>query len=102
MAEKLGIAVTTQGIMKHVLGLARAASDIGKETEVFFTGEGVHLTQDTDFPELVNITRVTVCESSYFARGYKGLEIPGMIDKDFTTQAHHAELVETSDRYVIL
>lgn len=84
------------------MGLARAAKDIGKETEVFFTGEGVHLTQDAHFAELINLTQVAVCESSYIARGYKRVAIPGLTDRDFTTQARNAEIVETSDRYITL
>ena len=102
MAQKLGISVATRDQMTHLLGLARAAARWGKEIEVFFTGEGVHLTQHPRFPELLDLARVGVCEVSYHAYGYKGVEIPGLVDKDFVTQGRNAEMVEECDRYLIL
>jgi hypothetical protein len=44
----------------------------------------------------------TICEVSYIAAGFKGVEIPGLKDKDFVTQAKNAELVERSNRYLLL
>jgi hypothetical protein len=88
--------------MAHLLGLARAASRVGTDTEVFLTGEGVHLTQDTRFPELLDVARVGVCEVSYHAYGYKGVEVPGLVYKDFVTQGRNAEMVEECDRYLVL
>jgi hypothetical protein len=43
-----------------------------------------------------------VCEVSYIDRGYQGKELPGLVDKDFVTQARNAEMVEECDRYVML
>ncbi len=100
--EKIGIAVTTQNAISHVLGLARAALAEGKQTDIFLTGEGVHLTQDSHFSELLEIARVGVCEVSYIANGYKGKEVLGLNDKDFVTQARNVEMVEDCDRYLVL
>ena len=47
--RSLGICVTTQGSARHVLGLASAAARAGYDTEVFLTGEGVHLSRDHRF-----------------------------------------------------
>jgi sulfur relay (sulfurtransferase) complex TusBCD TusD component (DsrE family) len=111
MAETLGICVATKGRMGHVLGLARAARKAGKEVQVFFTGEGVQLTQDPLFGELLQVARegsgrsrgqVTVCEVSYIANGLKGKPVAGLGDKDFVTQGRNAEMVEECQRYVIL
>jgi predicted peroxiredoxin len=102
MLEKLGIAVATRENIDHVLGLARASGKAGKKTEVFLTGEGVHLTQAPRFPELLEVARVGVCETSYIARGYRGKEVPGLVDKDFVTQARNAEMVDECDRYIVL
>lgn len=49
MVEKLGICVATRDSMSHVLGLAKAAKRAGKHTEIFLTGEGVHLTHQPGF-----------------------------------------------------
>lgn len=102
MAEKLGLCVATRDNMPHVLGLTKAAKAAGKQVEIFLTGEGVHLTQDPHFSELLEAGRVEVCEVSYIANGYKGKEVPGLVDKDFVTQGRNAEMVEECDRYLIL
>jgi predicted peroxiredoxin len=111
MAETLGICVATRSRMAHVLGLTRAARKAGKEVKVFFTGEGVLLTQDPSFAELLQVAKtgstqsrgqVTVCEVSYIANGLKGKAVPGLVDKDFVTQGRNAEMVEECERYVVL
>ncbi len=111
MSETLGICVATRNRMEHVLGLARAARKAGKEVRVFFTGEGVHLTKDPRFPQLLDVARtgsirphgqVSVCEVSYQACGLTGKAESGLRDKDFVTQGRNAEMVEECERYVVL
>ena len=102
MTEKLGICVATRSNMPHILGLSKAARAAGKQVEIFLTGDGVHLTQNPRFSELLEAGRVAVCEVSYIANGYKSKEVPGLADKDFATQARNAEMVEECDRYLIL
>lgn len=103
MAQSLGICVATRNQWNHVVGLARAARAAGKTVEVFFTGEGVFLTQEPRFAELVDsANKVTVCEVSFIANGLKGKEVPGLKYKDFVTQARNAEMVEHCERYVVL
>jgi hypothetical protein len=98
----LGICVTTQGSARHVLGVARAAARRGASTEIFMTGEGVHLVRDRRFRELTAVARVSVCDVSYRAAGLEGKHAPGLTDKDFVTQWRNAEIVERCDRYLIL
>lgn len=102
MTNTLGICVATRNQLKHVVGLAKAARAAGKEVEIFFTGEGVYLTQDPGFAELVGQAKCAVCEVSYIANGLKGKEVPGLKYKDFVTQARNAEMVEHCERYVVL
>jgi sulfur relay (sulfurtransferase) complex TusBCD TusD component (DsrE family) len=95
-----------------VVGLARAARKAGKEVRVFFTGEGVQLTKDPRFPELLDVARsgssrpagqVTCCEVSYMAAGLTdGKASSGLKDKEFVTQGWNAEMVEECERYVVL
>lgn len=99
---KLGICVAGRKNMHHVLGLARAAKVAGNEVQIFFTGEGVYLTQDPRVQELLQVASCKVCEVSYHANGFKGVEVPGIKYKDYVTQARNAEMVEECDRYVIL
>jgi hypothetical protein len=102
MAETLGICVATRSQMPHVVGLAKAAKAAGKSVEIFFTGEGVHLTHDPRFADLLGVAKCTVCEVSYIANGYQGKEVPGLKYKDYVTQARNAEMVEHCARYVLL
>jgi predicted peroxiredoxin len=88
--------------MQHVLGIAAAAHNAGHAVEIFFTGDGVHLTQDPCFSDLMRFARVAVCEVSYIANGYRNKEIHGLSDKDFATQARNAEMVSECDRYLII
>jgi hypothetical protein len=102
MSEHLGICVATKKNLEHVIGLAKAAKAAGKVVEIFFTGEGVHHTKDPRFGELLDTGKVKVCEVSYIANGYKGQEVPGLVDKDFVTQGRNAEMVDECERYIIL
>ena len=101
MAEKLGVLVSTDEHLDYVINLTRAAHEKGKEVEIFFTGKGVLLTQASDFKKLVGKAKMTLCDVSFRALGLKG-DVPGMGFKDFATQAKNADLIEKSDRYVVL
>jgi len=98
----LGICVTTRESARHVLGLTRAAARAGISTEIFLTGEGVHLVRDRRFQELVAVARVSVCEVSYRSAGLDSEGAAGLTDKDFVTQWRNAEMVERCDRYLVL
>jgi len=102
MPEKLGMCVAGESNLRHVIGLTRAAKAAGKSVEIFFTGEGVRLTRDPRFSELIGPARVSVCEVSYIANGLQGRPVEGLVDKDFVTQGRNAEMVDECDRYVIL
>jgi hypothetical protein len=99
---KLGICAATKKHMDHVLGLADAASRRGIEVQIFLSGEGIHLTQDSRFSALLEVARVGVCEVSYLAGGFKKEALTGLTDKDFVTQLRNADMVENCDRYLIL
>lgn len=98
----LGICVATRNQLAHVIGLARAAKAAGKTVEIFFTGEGVHLTHDPRFSELVGTGKLSVCEVSYIANGFQGKPVSGLGFKDFVTQGRNAEMVDHCERYVVL
>lgn len=102
MKGTLGICVTNSTSLPHLLGITRAAVRAGIRAEVFVTGEAARFTQDSRFAEVVAAADVGICEASYIAAGYQGMEIPGLVDKDFVTQARNAELVERCDRYLLI
>lgn len=102
MTGTLGICATKSTSLPHLLGITRAAVRAGKRVGVFITGEAARFTQDSRFAEVVAIADVAICEVSHIAAGYQGVEIPGLVDKDFVTQARNAELVERCERYLVI
>lgn len=101
MADTLAILVSTRESLPHLLGLVAAAAKRGLEVRIFFTGEGVLVTQEPRFQELVGQAKMALCEVSFRGLGLKG-EVPGIGYKDFATQARHAEMVEEFRHYLVL
>jgi len=85
-----------------VLGVVNAAARAGISTEVFLTGDGVHLIRDRRFDELVAAARVSVCDASFRASGVDADDSYGLTDTDFVTQWRNAEMIERCDRYLVL
>ncbi|MBW2411433.1 MAG: hypothetical protein JRF72_16670 [Deltaproteobacteria bacterium] len=100
MAEKLGILVSSDKHLDYIVNLTDAAVKKKKSVEIFFTGQGVLLTQSPDFQKLVGKAKISLCDNSFRALGLEG-DIPGLGFKDFATQAKNAEIIKNSDRYVV-
>ena len=100
MAQKLGILVSSDKHLDYVVNLTHAAHAKGKNVEIFFTGKGVRLTQSPEFQKLVGKAKISLCDNSFRALGLEG-DVPGLEFKDFATQAKNAEIIKTSDRYVV-
>ena len=100
MADKLGILVSSDKHLDHVINLTAAAHDKGKEVEIFFTGKGVLLTQSPDFTRLVGKAKMSLCDVSFRALGLEG-DVPGFGFKDFATQAKNAEIIKSSDKFLV-
>lgn len=102
MAESLGIIVTTDKHLDHIVGLTRAARDAGKEVRVFFTASAVKLCPDEKAQEIVKAgADVSLCEKTYtlFEQDKKhGKEINGM---KFGSQDDNAENIGIVDKYVV-
>lgn len=100
MADKLGILVSTNKHLDYVINLTTAAHAKGKEVEIFFTGQGVLLTQDPDWEQLVGKAKLAICDVSFRANGLSG-DVPGLGFKDFATQARNADMIAECGRYVV-
>jgi hypothetical protein len=100
MSEKLGILVSSDKHMDYIIHLTDAAVKKKKLVEIFFTGQGVLLTQTPEFQKLVGKAKMSLCDNSFRALGLEG-DVPGLGFKDFATQAKNAELIKNSDRYVV-
>ena len=103
MADTLGILVSTDNHLDHVVELVKAAHAKGKETQVFFTGSAVFLTLEPAFAELEGKAKLWVCDVSFRSNGLHGREddVPGVDYKSFATQGRNAEMLAEVDRYVV-
>jgi len=104
MADTLGILVSSDKHLDHVVELVKAAHAKGKETQVFFTGSAVFLTLEPAFAELVGKAKLWVCDVSFRTNGLHGREddVPGVGYKDFVTQGRNAEMLAEVDRYIVM
>lgn len=100
MGNRLGILVSSNKHLDCVIELTTAAQEKGKEVRIFFTGQGVLLTQQPEFAKLVGKAKLSVCDVSFRANGLEG-EVPGVGFKDFATQARNAEMIKECDRYLV-
>jgi peroxiredoxin family protein len=98
----LGIFVSSNRNLRHLIEITKAAERAGKEVIIFFTHKGVFLTQEPEFPELVGHARYAVCNVGFEANGLKGKPVPGMDDTGYATQSRHGEMIEDVDRYLVL
>jgi hypothetical protein len=101
MKGPLGILVATEDALDHLLGLVAAAEEQQVPVVVFFTGDGVLLTQEPRFAQLAGRARMSLCEVSFKAHQLTG-EVPGLAPKDFATQARHAEMLSDLPHYLVL
>ena len=100
MRETLGILVSSDRHMDLILGLCKAAKkrDIG--LSIFFTHQGTKLTRHPRFSELEGVARMGICKVG-FENNRLTPPVPGIGEKDYSTQAKNAELIEECDRYVV-
>lgn len=106
MAEKeiLGIFVTSNKYLDHIIGVAKAAKKAGKALNIFLTHDGVLITQDPRYQELADIgpEKLSLCNVGWEELGLKGKPIPtGMDEKGLASQTRHCAMIDTCDRYMI-
>lgn len=101
--DQLAILVSTDKYLDHVVNLTAAAFAKGKTVSLFFTGQGVKLTLQPKFHELLGKAALSICDASFRANGLHGREhrVPGVKPKDFTTQAKNAIMLTESDRFLV-
>lgn len=100
MANRLGILVSSDYYLDKVISLTTAAHQIGKKVEIFFSHTGVFLTQKPEFEQLVGKAKMALCLYCFEKYGLEG-DVPGIEEKDFATQARHAEMIKECDRYLV-
>ena len=101
MAEKLGILVSTDQHMEHLVGICQAAHSAGKEVEVFLTNTAPLLTQEEAFTRLEGLCRIRLCNLCFEKLELKK-PVPLVADEDFGTQMRNVMMLEECDRYIVL
>jgi hypothetical protein len=102
VAGKLGIFVSSNKHLRHLIGITMAAERAGKEVIIFMTHKGVLLTQEPEFAKLSGHAKLYLCNVGFEGYGLKGKPLPGVDEKGFATQARHAEILEECDRVLVL
>lgn len=103
MSEALGIFVSTDRHLDHIIGLAKAAHNRGKQVIIFFTHRGVLLTQDPKFGQLAAVAEMSLCRKSFEAFGLDtSCPLAGLPPDSFSNQSRHADLIARATRYVAL
>ncbi len=101
MSGRLGILVTNSKYSNDVIGLSRAALDLGKGVSVFLTDEGTALIRDEKFLKLIGEgAQVSACGHSAEQREIGKEEVEGLGIR-FTTQFENAIMAQDSERYVV-
>jgi sulfur relay (sulfurtransferase) complex TusBCD TusD component (DsrE family) len=107
--ERLGLFVPTDMNLDHLIGVAKAAKKAGKVITVFFTHDGVLLTQQAKYPDLAEIIdreqgdEISLCHVGWEEHGLKDKPVPAaMGDKDLATQSRHGAMLAKCDRYLVM
>jgi hypothetical protein len=101
MRKSLGVFVSSNNHLDKLIKLCKAAKKKGIDTTIFFTHLGILLTQDSRFSELEGLAKMALCKVTFENHGLKP-PASGIGEKDYVTQARHAEIIEDCDRYVVL
>lgn len=103
MADVLGILVSSDENLDHLINTTRSARAAGKEVIIFFTHRGVLLTQDPRFSELDGLASMSLCRENLAFHGLEDLpSFPGIDRGGLANQSRHADLIFDCDRYLVL
>ena len=99
MGKTLGICVTSEEHLDKIIKLCRAARKKNVEVNIFFTHTGTRLCKDPRFKELEGFARTAFCQVSLKSNNIDK-PVPGLKEKNYSTQSWHAEMIRQCDRYL--
>jgi len=100
MSKSLGIFVSSDRHLDKIIKLCRAAKKNAVTVHIFLTHTGTLLTQEDRLKELAELADLSLCKVTFNGHGLKP-PVPGLREKDFATQARHADLITDCDRYLV-
>ena len=101
MGGSLGLFVSSDRHLDKIINLCRAAKKKGFSVSLFLTHRGTLVTRAPEFKDLAGTAEISVCKVSLESYGIKDGSVPGITERNYTTQAGHAEIIEDCDRYVV-
>nr|HDM99746.1 hypothetical protein [Deltaproteobacteria bacterium] len=101
MNNKLGILVSSDRHIDHLIGITKAAYRAGKKVTIFLTNRAVLLTKNKKFTELEGLCHISLC--SLCMESFKvDKPVPIVNEKDFGTQMRNVVIMKECDRYIVL
>ena len=99
---KLGILITTDRHLNHILGISRAASAKGHEVVIFAMNEGARLLDYSQFIRLCELDKTTMSLCSHSATEF-GVDATG-ISKEIVigSQFNNAMMINQADKVIVL
>lgn len=99
---KLGIVVTTDRHLEHVVGITRAASAKGHQVSLFAMDEGVRLVGELAFIELCTLGNVTMSLCKHSAEEHRVHTKELSKEIVVGSQFQNAMMGNRSDRVIVL
>ena len=98
---KLGILITTNKHLQHVIGIARAASAKGHEVSMFAMDAGTRLLLEADFVQLCGVDNLSMSLCNHSATE-QGVDTSG-ITKEIVigSQFNNAMMNNQADRVIV-
>ena len=99
---KLGILITTDRHLNHIIGISRAASAKGHELAIFAMNEGTRLLGSPDFVQLCGLDNISMSLCNHSATEF-GVDTTG-ISKEIIigSQFNNAMMNNQSDKVIVL
>ena len=99
MGKMLGIYVTSDRNLDHLVQLCRSAKKKDVQVKVFFTHLGTRLCTHPRIKEIVALADVALCKVGFESNDLDPSEA-GVNEQGFKNQAWHAEMIYDCDRYI--
>ena len=96
--KKLGIFINTDKHLEHILGICSAARAMDIAVSIFIMDDGVFLTKNSKFLELVKKgVQISLCDHAYREKGLEG-KVEGVLHG---SQYENATIAHECDRFLV-
>lgn len=100
MPGTLGILVTSDRHLDHVINVTETAHKKGLKVKIYFTGTAVRLIDALEFSRLAGKANLGICDRSFLSLGLEG-HLSGINANIFENRARHADIIRECERYLV-